>query len=349
LRRNSGVPSAERAVPVGDGELSALFSDFENFRRVILAVSGGPDSTALMLLAKRWLDRRPRGPELVAATIDHRLRRESRAEAAAVAKLARKLGLRHHTLVWSGKKPKTGLQNAAREARYGLLVVLAQKLKADGVATAHTQDDQAETVLMRLARGSGLSGLAGIRRRSERDGITLARPFLELPKARLLATLRKAGIAFVEDPTNRDPRFARPRLRKIASVLAEEGLDAARLAGLAKRIARADAALTATVEAAEPHVLLSASADGRTTEFNAAALFTFPSEITIRLLGRAVDRIGDEGPVELGKLEALYQALADSYAAGWRLKRTLAGAMVALAGPRLSVSQAPARRSRRAR
>ena len=339
--------SAEHVV-VGDGELAALFSDFENFRRVILAVSGGPDSTALMLLAKRWLDRCPRGPELVAATVDHRLRRESKAEAAAVARLARKFGLRHRTLVWSGKKPKTGLPNAAREARYRLLAGLALKLKADAIATAHTRDDQAETVLLRLARGSGLSGLAGIRRRSEREGIALVRPFLDLPKARLLATLKKAGIAFAEDPTNRDPRFARPRLRGIAGLLAAEGLDAARLAGLAKRIARADAALAATVDAAEFHVLLSTSAGGRATDFNAAALFTFPSEITIRLLGRAIDRIGDEGPVELGKLESLYQALADSHAAGRRLKRTLAGAAVALAGARLSVSRAPARRSRRA-
>ena len=124
--------------------------------------------------------------------------------------------------------------------------------------------------------------------------------------------MKKAGIAFAEDPTNRDPRFARPRLREIARVLAEEGLDAARLAGHARRFARADAALAATVDAAESHVLLSASADGRTTDFNAAALFTFPSEIAIRLLGRAIDRIGDEGPVELGKLESLHEALGES-------------------------------------
>ena len=343
------MPSAERAAAVGDGELSVLFSDFENFRRVILAVSGGPDSTALMLLAKRWSEKRPRGPELVAATIDHRLRSESKAEAVAVARLAKQLGLRHRTLVWFGKKPKAGLQNAARGARYRLLVGLAQKLKADAIATAHTLDDQAETVLMRLARGSGLSGLAGIHRRSEREGITLARPFLDLPKVRLLATLKKAGIAFAEDPSNRDPRFTRPRLRRIAGVLAEEGLNAARLAGLAKRFARADAALAATVDAAEAHVLLSASTDGRTTDFNAAALFTFPSEIAIRLLGRAIDRIGDEGPVELGKLESLFETLADSHAAGRRLKRTLAGAAIALMGPRLSVSRAPARRSRKSR
>ncbi len=340
--------SAERAA-IGDGELAALFSDFGTFRRVILAVSGGPDSMALMLLAKRWRAARPRGSELVAATIDHRLRPESKAEAAAVAKLARTLGIRHHTLVWAGNKPATGLQSAARDARYRLLRDLAKQIGADAIATAHTQDDQAETVLMRLARGSGLAGLAGIRRASERDGVALLRPLIDLPKARLVATLKKARVAFAEDPSNLDPRFARVRMRALGPALAKEGLDASRLAQIARRLARADAALTATVDAAESHVLLSASPDGRTTDFNAAALFTFPSEITIRLLGRAIDRIGDEGPVELGKLETLYQALADSHTAGRRLKRTLAGAAIALTGPRLSVARAPARRSRRSR
>ncbi len=165
---------------------------------------------------------------------------------------------------------------------------------------------------MRLARGSGLSGLAGIRRVSERHGVALLRPLIDLPKSRLVATLKKARVAFAEDPTNLDPRFARVRMRVLGPALAKEGLDASRLAQIAKRLARADAALAATVDAAQSHVLLAASPDGRTTEFNAAALFTFPSEIAIRLLGRAIGRIGDEGPVELGKLESLYQALAES-------------------------------------
>jgi tRNA(Ile)-lysidine synthase len=343
------VSAAERRVaPVAGGELSGLFSDFESHRRVILAVSGGPDSTALMILAKRWRDTRPRGAELVAATIDHRLRPESAAEAAAVAKLARSLGIGHHTLVWAGKKPKSGLQAAARTARYRLLVDLAKRLGADAIATAHTRDDQAETMLLRLAHGSGVSGLAGIRRVGERGGIAILRPLLDLPKARLVATLKKASVAYVEDPSNLDPRFARVRMRQLAPALAGEGLDAARLALLAKRLARADAALTVTADAAEAQVLLTAPARGETA-FNAAALFTFPAEIGLRLLGRAIDQHGDEGPAELGKLESLFEALAASYAAGRALKRTLAGAVVSLAGPRLTVARAPARRSRRTR
>ncbi len=340
------MPAAEaRAAPVGDGELPALFSDFEPYRRVVLAVSGGPDSTALLWLARRWRDARPRAPELVVATIDHRLRPESEAEAAGVAKLARTLGLKHHTLVWEGRKPKTGLQQAARTARYRLLIELANRLGADAIATAHTRDDQAETVLIRLSRGSGLSGLAGMRRISERDRIAILRPLLDLPKARLIATLNKARLAYAEDPTNRDPRFARVRMRKLAPALAAEGLDAARLALVAKRLARADAALAATADAAEAQALIAAPGR-RETVFNAVALFTFPAEIALRVLGRAIDAIGNEGPVELGKLESLFQALAASHAGGRRLKRTLAGAAVTLAGPRLTITRAPARRGR---
>jgi tRNA(Ile)-lysidine synthase len=341
------VPAAERrAAPVSDSELDRLFSFFEPCRRVILAVSGGPDSVALMFLAARWLTKHARAPELVAATVDHRLRRESRAEARAVAGLAAELRLRHHTLVWSGPKPRSGLQEAARAARYRMLMRLARKIGADAIATAHTQDDQAETLLMRMARGSGVTGLGGMRRVSARDGIALFRPLLGLPKARLVATLRKAGIPFAEDPTNLDPRYARARLRKLLPLLAAEGLDAARLARVAGRIARADAALDATAEAAEAQALLSRNADKQLIELNAAALFTFPAEISLRLLRRAIDAVGDEGPVELGKLESLFAALVAAYAADRRLKRTLAGAAVTLDRARLALARAPRRRRR---
>jgi tRNA(Ile)-lysidine synthase len=264
-----------------------------------------------------------------------------------VAKLAGKLRLKHHTLAWSGKKPKTGLQQAARAARYRLLVQLAHRLGADAIATAHTRDDQAETVLMRMARGSGLTGLGGMRRTSARDGVALLRPLLDIPKARLIATARKAGVRFVEDPSNLDPRFTRIRLRRLAPLLSAEGLDAARLAQMAKRIARADEALDVTAEAAEVQALLARSTDGRSIELNAAALFAFPAEISLRLLRKTIDRVGDEGPVELGKLESLFEALTGAYAVGRRLKRTLAGAVVALDRARVSIARAPARRARR--
>src|SRR6185436_837471 len=106
-----------------------------------------------------------------------------------------------------------------------------------------TRDDQAETLLMRLLRGSGITGLAAMARESERDGILLARPLLDISKAQLVATLEKAGIGFADDPTNHDPAFTRPRLRALMPALAEEGGDARNLARLASRLARANAAV----------------------------------------------------------------------------------------------------------
>src|SRR5262249_22766108 len=146
---------------------------FPQSGRVILAVSGGADSTALMVLAQRWCRRRARGPELVAATVDHGLRPGSRAEAKAVGALAPRRRNNHETRPGGGAKPRAGIGAAAREARYRLLAELARRLGAEAIATAHTLDDQAETVLMRLAAGSGPAGLAGMRPRDMRHGIVL--------------------------------------------------------------------------------------------------------------------------------------------------------------------------------
>ncbi|WP_111423731.1 tRNA lysidine(34) synthetase TilS, partial [Rhodoplanes roseus] len=174
--------------------------------------------------------------------------------------LADRLGVSHRVLRWVGDKPSTGLQEAARVARYRLLAEAARAVGAAHVVTAHTRDDQAETVLFRLARGSGLSGLAGMARVSPLPALStgegkatdgapfLVRPFLDVPKARLIATLEAAGVPYADDPSNRDPRFTRSRLRRLLPSLAEEGLSAARLVQLAGRMRRADAALEAAVD-----------------------------------------------------------------------------------------------------
>ena len=339
--------AAERdGAPVTDAELPALFADFSHKKRVLLAVSGGPDSTALLLLAARWRGKRA-APDLVAGTVDHGLRREATKEAAAVARLAKKLGVAHRTLKWSGRKPASGMQEAARTARYDLLVGLARKIRADAVVTAHTRDDQAETVLHRLARGSGLSGLAGIRRKSEREGVALLRPLLDLPKTRLVATLRAAKIPFAEDPTNRDPRYLRTRMRALAPQLAAEGLDAGRLAGVARRLGRADAAIEAAVCEARDRLTSGGWSNGGPIEFDAAGLFALPAEVGIRLLGNAVRAAGDVERIELAKLEALYDELAAAAAANQRTKRSLGGALAALEGRSVAVRRAPPRRSLR--
>jgi tRNA(Ile)-lysidine synthase len=344
------VSTASR--PVGEEEADALFSGLENLPGLVLAVSGGPDSTALLLLAARWADRlksRRRAPKLVAVTVDHGLRPEAAREAAAVKRLARELGVTHRTLRWQGRKPKAGLQEAARYARYRLLAQAAARSGYSHVLTAHTLDDQAETVLFRLARGSGLLGLAGMARVSllpggsslgGRGAATLVRPFLHIPKARLVATLKAARLPFSDDPTNRDPRFTRPRLRRVMPTLADEGLDARGLARFAARMRRAEATIEFAVDAAVDALAPAPWAEREAVVFETGQFAALPTEVALRLLGRAVAHAGDEGPVELGKLETLYGELR---LARSRLRRTLAGALVTLTNEHLTVERAPAR------
>ncbi len=296
---------------------------------------------ALLALAARWRASLKRGPTLVAVTVDHGLRPESAKEANAVKRQARELGVAHRTLRWTGAKPKTGLQEAAREARYRLLSGEAAKAGARMVLTAHTLDDQAETVLIRLARGSGLSGLAAMARENEMFRTRIVRPLLGLPKARLIATLGKFGVSYADDPSNRDPRFTRARLRGVMPLLAKEGMSAERLALLARRIRRAERTLEQAVAAAAKLVSQAPSGGGqRIVFFDADAFGRLPEEIALRLLGRAVAHAGDEGPVELGKLEALLTALAQS----GPIRRTLAGALVTKGPKILVVEPAPPRR-----
>jgi tRNA(Ile)-lysidine synthase len=217
--------------------------------------------------------------------------------------------------------------------------------------TAHTRDDQAETLLMRMARGSGIAGLAAMARQSQRDGVVLARPLLQIPKARLVATLKQARIGFADDPTNRDASFTRPRFRALMPALAAEGFDARNLTRLASRLGRANAALEILVDGAERYLVLG-ERDPMHAGFDANAFAALAEEIRLRLLLRRIDRVGHEGPAELGKVEALLAALdravaATGHAKGRiRLKQTLAGALVSLVDGRIRIEPAPPRRRR---
>jgi tRNA(Ile)-lysidine synthase len=337
--------------PISVSEAKRLFADWKAAPAIVLAVSGGPDSIAMMWLAARWRRALKRGPHLVAVTVDHGLRAEAAREARDVKHLAETLDLPHRTLRWSGTKPKTGLPAAARDARYRLLAKAARAAGATHVLTAHTRDDQAETLLMRMARGSGIAGLAAMARQSQRDGVVLARPLLHLPKARLVATLKKAKIGFADDPTNRDVNYTRPRLRAMMPALAAEGFDARNLTRLASRLARANAALEILVDGAERYLALGEH-DPMQAGFDANVFAGLAEEIRLRLLLRRIDRVGHEGPAELGKVEALLAALdragaATEHAKGRiRLKQTLAGALVSLVDGRIRIDPAPPRRRR---
>jgi tRNA(Ile)-lysidine synthase len=176
--------------------------------------------------------------------------------------------------------------------------------------------------------------------------ISLIRPFLTIPKSRLVATLKAAQIPFADDPTNRDPRFTRARLRGLMPRLKGEGLDASRLATLARRLARAEAALAGEAARAFDRLAVKQEKSGPIA-IERAGFVALSPEIALRLLGRAIDETGDEGPVELGKLEALNATLtAASAKPKGRFRRSLAGALVTLDAGSITVERAPPRRSR---
>ena len=336
----------DNPFPISAQHAKDLFAGWKAAPALVLAVSGGPDSIALLWLAARWRRGLKRGPRLIAVTVDHGLRPEAAREALMVKRLAQKLELEHRTLRWTGEKPRTGVPAAARDARYRLLADAARRSGATHVVTAHTREDQAETLLMRMLRGSGLAGLAAMARESERDGVRLVRPLLEISKAQLIATLNKAKIGFADDPTNRDTQFTRPRLRALMPALAAEGGDARNLARLAARLARANAAVEILADGAERYLALKGGAAH--AGFEAQAFAALPEEVRVRLLKRAIDRTGHEGPAELGKVEVLVATLDRAVAERRpRVKQTLAGAAVSLTNGRIRVEAAPPRRGRK--
>ena len=207
---------------------------------LLLAVSGGPDSMAMLVLAAAAL---PGG--VAAATVDHGLRSEAPQEAAMVAEYCARIGV-PHAILTGVVDAAASLQAQARRLRYQLLAAHARAIGAEAVATAHHADDQAETFLMRAARGSGLSGLAGVRARVTIEGVTVVRPLLDWRRAELRAVARRAEAPFVDDPANADDRHDRTRFRRLLD--ANEWLDPPRLARSAAALAEADADLRAVAD-----------------------------------------------------------------------------------------------------
>lgn len=296
---------------------------FEASPHLAVACSGGADSLALTLLADTWAG--SHGGRITALVVDHAMRAESAAEARLVRSWLDARGIDTRILTHEGPPPRANRQAAARGIRYGLL---AQWCRAAGVLhllLGHHRRDQAETLLLRLARGSGVDGLAAMAPASEISGLRLLRPLLDVPRDRLEALLAEIGHDFIRDPSNDDPAFARVRFRRLLPALAEQGMTSSRLAATARRMARARAALEDSATG-----LLGAAAAIYPAGYawlDVERLRAAPEEIGLRALARVVTCVGggEYGP-RLDRLERLYAWLTgDSRGGGGR---TLAGCRV---------------------
>ncbi len=258
---------------------------FEAAPRLAAAVSGGPDSLALCLLARDWA--REKGGSVTALIVDHRLRQGSGAEARTVRDGLAALGVAAEILTRPDAPPESALQAEARTARHALLEHWCGAKGVLHLLLAHHENDQAETVLIRLAHRSGPGGLAGMALVSESRQVRRLRPLLGIPRDRLRATLEASGTGWIEDPSNTDPAFERVRVRAALADALADGLTAARVAGSAcdfgRRRIETEAATAALLARAvmldpaghawlDPHAFRSASAE--TAEAGLARLLT---------------------------------------------------------------------------
>ena len=307
---------------VSEQDPQTFFAPLEKARGILVGLSGGPDSVAALALLSQWPDH----PPIFAATFDHGFRAESRAEAEQCAALCAQFNIPHAILNWEGDKPATRIQEEARDARYAALIAHAKEIGADHLVTAHHADDQMETILFRLMRGSAIGGLAGMRAQLARDGITHTRPFLGWRKSELIAVCEAQGLNYIRDPSNEDPRFARTQMRRLTGQLEEAGLGPETFARLAARAARAEAALADGTEHLKAEAVLRQTDE--TTEMNVKRLKNAPAELVLRLLMAEIGRIGQMPRLE--QAEALAADLSAAWATGRPWRATLGGALIDL-------------------
>ncbi len=269
-----------------------------------VAVSGGSDSTALMHLVADWATGLLSPPQVSILTVDHGLRAASDSEARMVRERAGALGFDHHILRWEGPKPVSALQARARDARYRLMAGWCRAAGAGMLLTAHTLDDQAETVLMRLQRTDSPWSLAGIPIEGQWDGLRLYRPLLKVRRAWLRASLAARGEDWIDDPSNADPRFERVRARTGLEALGRAGISVERLAGLSETSARTAALLE---QCARRWIGLHvAEGDAGLCHVSGNAILALPAALQQRILLLIVSHYGGGGsrpePHELRRL-----------------------------------------------
>lgn len=319
------MPEATDALPVGNGEFAELMTRVGPFERdpaIAVACSGGADSMALTVLLQDWV--RARGGSLTALIVDHAIRPESAGEARRVAGWLAARRIDHEVLAWRGAPIASGVQAAARTARYALLSAWCEARACLHLAVAHHLEDQAETVLLRLARGSGVDGLSAMAPVTETGTQRIVRPLLSMPRARLRETLKALGVDHVEDPSNRNDTFARVRMRMLSAALDDEGMTPLRLAATAAHMARVRESLDAAAAGLLARVFV--LYDSGYGILKPGALVAVPREIGLRALAGVLTCIGGgRYAPRFERLERLYDMIDTIPGGGGR---TLAGCRV---------------------
>ncbi|WP_334127664.1 tRNA lysidine(34) synthetase TilS [Sneathiella sp.] len=299
---SSDDPETLRAI--FRAEMAALISSPP--ARLAVAVSGGSDSLALTLLADDWA--RQRGAELIALTVDHSLRPESATEAADLQGWLRARGIDTHILVWRGPHPQSGVQQAAREARYALMAEACRKKRISHLLLGHQLEDQLETFLMRLSKGSGLDGLAAMERRREWEGLTLLRPLLGVSRDALRQYLVARGQPWIEDPSNENPRYTRTRVGAVRRELERlPGSSQDCLALALRRLQRANDGL-------DEYARRILTTEVRISPFGSLSvdddiLRAAPQEVALRVLAASMRAVGGGAPLRLQAIEDIYARL----------------------------------------
>ncbi|MEP5638180.1 MAG: tRNA lysidine(34) synthetase TilS [Roseibium sp.] len=326
---NANVPNAPE-LPVGPKELSTdeidqLFAPLKSFSRLALAVSGGADSICLLLLFNDWHSRSGWIGKCEVLTVDHGLRPESAQEAAFVQELSTRFGYTSEKLTWSGEKPSTGVQETARQVRYRLFAKQMSVSNSEILVLAHHKNDQAETFLDRLTRGSGVFGLSAMSadERNGPEGLRLMRPLLDVPKARLKDTLKAREQNWCDDPSNEDHKYKRSRLRNIAGLLEDEGLSQDRIATTVRQMRRMRTALEFVLVETFKRLVEEHPAGPARLAVN--SFQTLPEEIRLRLLIMAIERVtGGAVSPRLKKLETLDQIILSAQ----KVRQTFGGAVL---------------------
>lgn len=296
------------AETISPDHFSAIMASFPEMNTIAVAVSGGADSMALSLLMHEWAE--PLGKKMIGLTVDHQLRNNSTQEAIQVHTWFKYYGIEHHTLTWEhfSSLPLSGLQTKARSARYHLLEEWCKNANVDALMTAHHAQDQLETFLMRLSKGSGLTGLCGIRPLIKTSWGYLCRPLLTISPEQLKTTLLRFNQLFIEDPSNKNLEFTRVRWRQFLPLLAREGLDPQAIQLTIERLQSAESLIEEQTNIALTNCV--SSLDDKNAILDWTSFLKLTPEIGKRILLKVTALIGNQSyPCRYKVITGLYTAL----------------------------------------